>query len=210
MPLSPTELLQGPTYPNSKSLLIVPSRIYLQVPEGISACLLHLLLAKSNASLDGNSALLQHIVLLPTLALSLHPCWHSLFPYLCAGSSFLKLATSQHCLDMRPPGEQLHPYCGGSLGSGLAPMPAGWHCASSRADDSVERHSRDRERDGPREVLLPTSRAGGGSFEKQITMAVTLSTEDMSKLDCTCMHAPCVSSLTICAKEAPSRQAQQP
>ena len=56
------------------------------------------------------------------------------------------------------------------------------------AEDSVERHSRDSEREGPREALRPICLEGGGSLEKQITMAVTLSTELMSKLACTCMH----------------------
>ena len=47
----------------------------------------------------------------------------------------------------------------------------------------MERHSRERERDGPREALRPASLAGGGSFEKHTTMAVTLSTDFMSRLD---------------------------
>ena len=50
----------------------------------------------------------------------------------------------------------------------------------------MERHSRESEREGPREALRPASLAGGGSLEKHTTMAVTLSTDFMSRLDCTC------------------------
>ncbi len=95
--------------------------------------------------------------------------------------------------------QRVEPHSELSLGSAArAPKPAGWHWASRSAQDSVERHSREREREGPREALRPASLAGGGSLEKHTTMAVTLSTDFMSRLDCTCTMQYTASGAACC------------
>ena len=50
----------------------------------------------------------------------------------------------------------------------------------------MERPSREREREGPRVLLRAGARCGGGSSEKQTTIAVTLSVACLARHVSTC------------------------